>query len=218
MKMSLDRYELLNYVCSQIKTFFPDKKTIEKEEIRKYFDTALQRTEYCFSKINTKYFKDKSEVVFNHLHGDQYAMFLYFLSNTFYKNGSDINLCAKVFLLNKYLHGIDTYYEIELPDIFLFIHPLGTVLGRARYSDYLLIYQRCNVGSNKNIYPTLNKYVNLHPGSSILGNCIVGENCKIAAGSLLLDMDLPPNSLYIGNPKNYVIKESHEKSSFWNNT
>ena len=37
----------------------------------------------------------------------------------------------KLFLLNKALHGCDIYYEVALPSVFLLVHPLGTVLGRA---------------------------------------------------------------------------------------
>ena len=215
MRVTLSKDDLVDYVSNQIETFLPDDKIVDREEIKGHFDFAMQRVEYCFSKINNRYFKQGQEVVFNHLHGDQYAMFLYILANTLYRSNVDLNLCTKIFQLNKYLHSIDAYYEIELPKIFLFVHPLGTVLGRAKYSDYLIVYQQCNVGSNKNIYPTLKEYVSLHPGSSILGNCFVEKNCKIAAGSLLLDKDLPKNSLYIGNPRDFVIKESLEKNPIW---
>lgn len=215
MEMSLDKHELLDYVCTQVRNFFPDKRTVRKEEIKKYFDPALQRTEYCFSRINVRYFKRGVDVFFNHLHADHYAMFLYFLSNTLYKNNADTDLCAKIFQLNRYLHSIDAYYEVQLPDIFLFVHPLGTVLGRAQYSNFFMVYQNCNVGSNKNVYPVLKEYVSMHPGSSVLGNCMVEENCKLAAGSLLLDRNLEKNSLYIGNPQRYVIKESSERNPVW---
>ena len=215
MKMSISRSDLFEYVISQLKIFFPDKNVIEKKEIEQHFDLVLQRTEYCFSKVKGKYFTENSEVHFNHLHSDQYAMFLYFFSNTLYKKNSDLKLCTKIFQLNRYLHGIDVYYEVELPDIFLFVHPLGTVLGRGKYSNYFLVYQCCNVGSNKGIYPTLKEYVSLHPGSSVLGNCVVEENCKIAAGSLLLDKNLEKNSIYIGNPREFVIKKSGKRNPIW---
>jgi serine O-acetyltransferase len=117
--------------------------------------------------------------------------------------------------LNKYLHGIDAFYEVELPDIFLFVHPLGTVLGRGTYSDYFLVYQRCGIGSNHDVYPVMKEFVTLRPGSSILGNCIVEENCTIAAGSLLLDKNLGENTLYIGNPRDYVIKTNSEILPIW---
>ncbi|MGI6649712.1 MAG: hypothetical protein ACOX5W_11890 [Bacillota bacterium] len=142
-------------------------------------------------------------------------MFLYFAANTVYKDSNQLELATKIFLLNKYLHGIDAFYEVELPDIFLFVHPLGTVLGRGNYSNYFVVYQRCNIGSNHDIYPSMGENLIMHPGSAILGNCKVGDNCRIATGSLLLDMDLEANSIYIGNPSNYSIKKSEARPSIW---
>jgi len=93
---------------------------------------------------------------------------------------------------------------------------LGTVLGRGTYSDYFLVYQRCGIGSNQDVYPVMKEFVTLRPGSSILGKCVVKENCTIAAGSLLMDQDLQKNSIYIGDPKSYSIKNSPEILPIWN--
>ena len=215
MKLSLSRAELLDYVFQQMNNFFPDRNKCKSKDFVKYLDLSLERTEYCFSAINSKYFHNGRHVLFDHLHGDHYAMFLYFFASTLYREGYDENTCKKLFLLNKCLHGIDAFYEVELPDIFLFVHPLGTVLGRGSYSDYFIVYQRCNVGANKDQYPTLSKYVSMQPGAAILGNCTIGENCRIAAHALILDRDLEDNSVYMGNPNSFVIKKSPGPNRIW---
>lgn len=219
MKISMSKEDLLDYVTYQIKHFFPDKKS-NSDELGHYWDIALQRIEHCFSKINSKYYWDGQEAVLNHLNADHYAMFLYILSNTLYRNNSDTTLCTKVFQLNRYLHSIDVYYEVELPDIFMFVHSIGTVLGRAKYSNYFIAYQGCNVGGsvgagNKLVYPELQEYVTMHPGTSILGNCLVGRNATLAAGSLLLNQNLENDSLYIGNPRDYIIKKREAHHYAW---
>jgi serine O-acetyltransferase len=219
MKLSISSEELREYVSRQIKAFFPDRKT-DKGELIRYWEDALDRTEYCFNKVKSKYFWDGYDVTFNHLNADQYAMFLYILSNTLYRNNSDRNLCTKIFQLNRYLHSIDVFFEVKLPDIFLFVHTIGTVLGRAVYSDYLIVYQHCNVGGSTNadnqlVYPTIKKYVTMHPGTSILGDCTVGENCTLAAGSLLLNQKLERDNLYIGNPRNYIVKKREVHHYAW---
>ena len=66
--------------------------------------------------------------------------FFVFFSNSCYKNSLDKTICDKIYFLNKILNSIDIYYEVSLPNIFLLIHPVGTVLGRANYSDYLIVY------------------------------------------------------------------------------
>jgi serine O-acetyltransferase len=215
MKLSLPQPELIQYVSRQLNMFFPDEKGITSKELNRHFDKALQRVEYCFSKVNTKYFFDGKHSIFNHLHADQYCMFLYFLSNTFFRENDNINISSKVYLLNKALHGLDAFYEVNLPDIFLVIHPLATVLGRGTYGDYFIVYQRCGVGSNHDVYPTMGKHVTMHPGSAVLGKCSIGNNCKIGAESLIIDAALEDNSLYIGNPKQNVIKNVTQHSQFW---
>jgi len=142
-------------------------------------------------------------------------MFLYFTANTLFLNGADEKLCKKIFHLNRYLHGIDVFYEVKLPDVFLFIHPIGTVLRRANYQDYLLVYQRCVVGSNHDIYPTLGEYVSLHPGATILGDSNIGKGCKISAGSIIIDKNLEENSIYIGNTIKHTLKPISSVSQFW---
>lgn len=215
MHLTLNRNQLVDYVTRQVNNFFPDERSLSKSVLDPVINETLGRVEYCFSKINNKYFFDGNQSIFNHLHGDQYCMFLYYLSNTMYRNGVDPAYCNKIFLLNKCLHGLDAYYEVELPDIFLVIHPIATVLGRGKYSDYFLVYQRCGIGSNREIYPSMGKFVSLHPGSAILGNSNIGDNCSIASESLVLDTNLENNTTYIGNPKAHYTKKNLITSSFW---
>lgn len=215
MRMSLTLRQLVDYLVKQINTFMPDGDKVFANKIMPHIGTIMDRTRSCFSRINNKYFSDTDEVIFNHLHADQYAMFLYFTCNTLYRSEADLKLCTKICQLNKCLHGIDAFYEVELPEIFLFVHPLGTVLGRGTYSDFFLIYQRCGIGANNDVYPIMKEFVTLRPGSSILGDCFVEENCTIAAESLLLDKNLDKNSLYIGNPRDYIIKKNSGILSIW---
>jgi serine O-acetyltransferase len=215
MKMSMQRTALCHYVVHQLNTFFKDDSEVHVQSVSDHIDAVMERVEYCFSKVNNKYFYDGSSVIFNHLHGDQYCMFLYYLSNTLYRRNGDPIICSKIFLLNKLLHGIDAYYEVMLPDIFLVIHPLATVLGRATYGDYFIVYQRCGIGSNHDIYPVLGNHVTMHPGSVILGNCRIGDNCKLAAESLIIDCNIEKDTIYMGNPKQSALRSETQTSKFW---
>ena len=216
MHSSLSKSDLAYYINKQISNFFPFDNEKIFYVLNKHIDLAFQRIEFCFSKINNKYFFDGTNSVFNHLNGDQYAIFLYYLSNTLFRLNEDINLCSKIYLLNKALHGLDAFYEVQLPDIFMVVHPISTVLGRGKYDDYFIVYQRCGIGSNHNIYPTLGKYVTLHPGASVLGDSTINDNCAIASESFVLDRKIQSNQLYIGNPKSYILKENNIPiSQFW---
>lgn len=215
MKTTIKENEILTYTLKQVYNFFPDSAKYDALDILPYLNEAFRRLEYCFSSINNKYFCSSEGPIFNHLNGDQYSMYLYFLSNTLFRREYERSLCEKLFLLNKMMFGIDVFYEIDLPEIFLFVHPIGTVLGRAKYSNYLVVYQRCSVGSNHDIYPLLEEYVTLHPGSSVLGNCRVGQNTRIGANAMLIDKNIAENSIYIGNPKDFYTYENLSLNEIW---
>jgi serine O-acetyltransferase len=215
MKSSLDLEALCALAARQAAAFFDDGEAIAAQHLMPSARLALERLAHSFSKVNNVYFFDGSDVVFDHLHGDQYAMWLYVLSNQLHRDGAPRSWCKKLFLLNKALHGCDLFYEVELPSVFLLVHPLGTVLGRGHYGDYLVVYQRCGVGSNHGVYPTLGRHVTMHPGSAVLGRCTVGDDCSIAAESLLLDRDLPSGSVFIGSPRDPLIRPRTNPQPIW---
>lgn len=217
VRSTLSVSDLARYVVVQLNTHFPDPTPVVLDDIVPIIPSALARLEYCFARVYNKYFFDGTQAVFNHLHGDQYAMWLYFLSNELFRQGGDLAICSKLFLLNKALHACDIFYEVALPDIFLLVHPLGTVLGRGNYSDFLVSYQRVGVGSNRDIFPTLGSHVTLRPGAAVLGDCQVGNMCQIAAESLLLDRHLPDRSCYLGTPKQFEIRPNTSPNMVWRN-
>ena len=69
----------------------------------------------------------KKSVLFNHLNSDQFSTFLYFyLIHALQEKNK--NICDKIYYLNKTLNSIDLFTtEVAMPDIFLLVHPVGTV-------------------------------------------------------------------------------------------
>jgi len=208
MKMSLQSTVLTTYVSRQINIFFPDQE-INDKDLHIYIDKALERIEYCFSHIGLKYFFDGQQARFNHLHTDQYAMFLYFLSNTIYHLGGNPSLSSKIYALNKALHAVDAFYEVELPDIFAFQHPVGTVIGRGKYSNYFFVYQRCSIGANlDDVYPVIGEGVVMFGGSAIIGNCVVGNNCWLSVGTVVMNQNIASNSYVFGHSPHTIVKKA----------
>ena len=81
MEMSMSRSELQEYIGRQLSYFFPDHYAFKGADVEQTVEEAIQRTEYCFQFIsNRSYYRD-GKVFFSHLHSDQYAQFLFFLSN-----------------------------------------------------------------------------------------------------------------------------------------
>lgn len=215
VRCSLTQVQLATYVQGQVTGMFPDPQPVTVDDIQTVLSQVLTRLEHCFQAVDNKYFFDGQHAVFSHLHGDQYAVFLYMLSNELFRQGAPKDLCSKVFLLNKALHGCDMYYEVELPSIFLVVHPLGTVLGRGQYSDYFVAYQRCGVGSNRDIYPTFGQHVTLRPGAAVLGSSAIGDHCQIAAETLIIDQDIGDNTLVMGPSGARRIKPNPAPYPLW---
>lgn len=191
--LTISNKDLSQYVNKQVENMFPDNISIKKS-VDDGMKKALERVGYCFSRINNKYCHQDGRVVFNYQHTDHYASFLYFLSNTVWENSGDSTAAGKLYALNKALHGVDVFYEVRLPDIFFFSHPVGTVLGRAAYSDYLIISQGVTVGGNKDlIYPEIGQGTYLFSQSAIIGKCKTGKNNLISIGTIVREANTPDN-------------------------
>ncbi|NQV83558.1 MAG: serine acetyltransferase [Rhodospirillales bacterium] len=197
MKLSIQPEALTNYVKTQMQNLFPDAN-VDRDTLAPLVDEALERTEACFQKINLPNYTADGEVMFNHLHSDQYATFLYFLGNSAFRHGVGPDLPAKAYLLNKALHGVEIFYEVTLPENFLLVHPVGSVLGRATYGNYFTAYQGCTIGSNvTGEYPVFGEGVSMFAGSRAIGQCRIGANTMISTGTTVLNTDVPENSLAI---------------------
>lgn len=205
MKISLERHDLVGYVRRQIENIFPDGADIS--DLGRFVDIAMERVELCFSRIHVKSFQNAGQTHFNHRHTDQYALFLYYLSNSAFRAAGTHPIAEKAYALNKALHAIDAFYEVELPEIMLFSHPVGTVLGRAKYGDYFCCYHGCTVGANLNgDYPSIGRGVVMYGGSKIIGDTQIGDNTFIANGAVLIDQrKLAANSVVFGTRPNVGI-------------
>ena len=208
MELSLPRSELKSFVLSQLDHFYPDGKGLIECQgggvFSKAFDLALERLEYCFSYIRIQgYSTADGNPFFYHLNSDQYSQFLYYLSNSLWKLNGSQNICDKLILLNKALHGCWFSYKNNLPNIFLLVHPVGTVIGNVNYSDYLVVYQnvtvntiRSNIGGISVTYDqTFGKGLLLTAGAKIIGRESIGDWVTIGVNSCVYKQEIPSNSI-----------------------
>ena len=186
MQLSLSRTDLAAYLRKQFETLFPDGADLA--DLPRLVDLALGRVEHCFSRVRLKGFFANGQPRFSHLHCDQYAIFLYYLSNSTFREKPGHPIADKAYALNKALHALDAYYEVQLPDVFSVQHPVGTVLGRASYADYFLCYHNCTVGANlDNDYPSFGRGVVMYGGSRVIGKTAVGDNTFVSTGAIVID-------------------------------
>ena len=173
---NLPKTELGGAVFKQLDSFFPLLTEVEKLMIEDCLQVVIPQCEYNFSHSENKYFsteKDGKRITrFDAFHSIQWLTLLYSLSHELYLRKS--NLCDKVYYLNKIMHSVDLFYAIELPQIWSAEHPLGAVMGRAKYSNGFFFYQGCTVGGTKDkegniYYPVIEENVRMYSNSCIYG-------------------------------------------------
>ncbi len=191
--------ELAQYTNKQIENILICSVNVEE-----YVEDSLKRTHNCLGKSKNKYYIVDDFSVY---HTVKYSIYLYYLSNTIYLSG-DVELAEKVYYLNKVLHSVDWFYAIELPEYFGAEHPLGCILGRAKYSNGFFVYQGCTVGGNRGYYPKIGANVIMHANSTILGNCSIGNNVLISTGAIVKDDNIPSDCIVFGQSPNLIIKEN----------
>lgn len=195
MNISLTEEDLKNYIRQQLWRYFPDKYEFKGDDINKAFVRALERVEYCFSFINNSAYSDShGETFFSHLHSDQYAQFLYFFSNSLWEISENKPICDKLIYLNKVLNGFFYSYKCKLPDIFFLTHPVGSILGNAHYSDYLVISQNVTINTgesiNGDLCPRLGKGLYLAAGAKIIGNETIGDRVSIGVDAVVYNQKI----------------------------
>ena len=229
MILTLPKNELKYYLGKQLENFFPDgltEKYYKGRDIDIALDLALQRTENCFKHINNAAYSDeKGQTYFSHLHSDQYSQFLYFFMNSLWQESENKNICDKIILLNRTLNSIFVSYKCALPDIFFFGHPVGTILGNAKYSDYLYVSQNVTVntgeGGKKSLIPELGKGLFLAPGAKIISDEKIGDRVALGVDAVVYKQEIGDDKLVIREETgNIVIKENKKciQQSFFRTT
>ena len=207
MIFEIPKKEILKNLVRQLTSYF----SISDEEIQLLEDLSdgvFTRCAVCFSENNNKYYSKEGEAYFNPHHSGQYSIFLYFFSNSIFHQAKDnIRLADKMYYLNKIMNALDLFYEVELPEIFMLDHPVGTVIGRATYGNHFSFTQNCTIGNNRDIYPVIGEHVTVSAGAMILGNCKIGNHVILGAGACIKDENIPDNSLVFGSSPNLIIKK-----------
>ncbi len=207
MIWSLDEKHLHSYVVRLLHSYLPDGGSATSVEVP-WVRVAMERLEYCFSHIHRKYYIVEGRPRFDHLNADHMASFLWFLGNSAWRDGGE-DIAVRLSYLNKTMHGLDLFHSVAMPDIFVLAHPLGSVIGRGTFGNFLVVYQQVTIGAAESgsAFPTLGEGVAMYAGSAVIGDCLVGDNVVFAAHSMLVDTHVPSGSMVVGRyPEHRLLK------------
>ena len=200
--------DFTNHINSLILSEFPSSNidsNMEYLPLQNSFEKAIFSWAKIKSEIKVKYWKDYYKDYPNKFNSDHMALFLYRLAREEAQAGR-IESADRIAYLNKIRNGLDVWHTVALPVKTLFVHPIGTVLGRAKYGSSLICYQNVTVGDSKGNYPEFLGSCLLYSNVSVLGKSKIGSNVVIGAGTLVIDKAIPNNSIVYGQGKNLTIK------------
>ena len=109
------------------------------------------------------------------------------------------------------LTGIEIHPGAKIGRRLFIDHGMGVVIGEtAIVGEDVTLYQGVTLGGTGKEqgkrHPTLEDGVVVGGGAKILGNIIVGKNCRIGAGSVVL-RNVPENSTVVGVPGHIIFRE-----------
>jgi serine O-acetyltransferase len=197
---ALTKDSIVSYLDNQLLNFFPDGKS-SKDIINKNIDESLDRMMFSL-----KHVKLGGYTNFDILHSDLYAQFIYYVSNTIWRNDADKFAASKLFYLNKALHGLNCMYDTELPDIFLLIHCVGTVLGKATYNDFFVCCHNVTIGSDRGHSPVIERGVYMGPGSSVIGKTVIRSFSHLAINTVVLNRETEEGKVIINAQEGLSFK------------
>ena len=112
--------------------------------------------------------------------------------------------------LARLITGIEIHPGAQIGRRFFIDHGMGVVIGETTIvGDDVTLYQGVTLGGTGKEtgkrHPTIGNNVVVGAGAKVLGNIIVGENCRIGSGSVVL-RDVPDNSTVVGVPGHIIFR------------
>lgn len=147
------------------------------------------------------------------LYSGLHAVLAHKLSHKLYKDGHTFSARA-VSQAARALTGIEIHPGATIGRGFFIDHGAGVVIGEtAEIGDNCTLYQGVTLGgTGKDTgkrHPTLGNNVMVGAGAKILGPFRIGDNCKIAAGAVVLEA-IPDDCTAVGIPAR-VVRCKNEK-------
>jgi serine O-acetyltransferase len=141
-----------------------------------------------------------------------HALWAYRLNHWLWGHGAR-TLARFLSQVARLLTGIEIHPAAAIGRRLFIDHGMGVVIGETSIvGDDVTLYQGVTLGGTGKEqgkrHPTVRSNVVIGGGAKVLGNIVIGENCRIGAGSVVL-RDVPDNSTVVGVPGHIVFQNGH---------
>jgi len=146
-----------------------------------------------------------------------HAIFIYRIANRFYRLKL-YTMARFISHVGRMLTGIEIHPGATIGRRVLIDHGMGVVVGEtAELGDDCVLYQGVTLGAGREAregaatrgvkrHPTLGNGVIVGSGAEIQGAVVVGDNVRVASGSIVM-RDVPPDSIVVGVPGRVIYRE-----------
>ena len=195
------RIELIDNIKSAAKKA-ADVKTAVKTEIRDNLDAVKQRDPAAKSDAETLL-----------LNPGVHAILAYRVAHKLWQDEHFLAARA-VSTMARHRTGIEIHPGATIGKGLFIDHGMGVVIGEtAEIGDNCTLYQGVTLGgTGKDVgkrHPTLGDNVLVGSGAKVLGPLTISDNCKIAAGAVVL-ANIPDNSTAVGVPARIVRRHGRK--------
>lgn len=157
---------------------------------------------------NDPAFSSKVELFFNY--PGVWAIINYRIAHKFYKKGWR-RLARAIMGITQIITNIDIHPACEIGRRVFLDHAFGVVIGEtAIIGNDVLIYQCVTLGGvslekGKKRHPTVESGTVIGSGAKVLGDIVVGKNCRIGSNSVVVK-SVPDDSTAVGIPARVIMK------------
>lgn len=142
------------------------------------------------------------------LHPGNQAIALYRVYRWLYLRGHTF-LAEIGYRLNFLLCDVEINPDADIGPDFHLDHALSVLIGRrTRLGRGVRIYSHVAVGAlglpDSDPFMDVRDYVQIYHGAMVGGNCVIGEFAQIGLNAVVLDRDIPPYAVVVGNPGRVV--------------
>lgn len=142
------------------------------------------------------------------LHPGNQAIALYRVYRWLYLRGHTF-LAHLGYRLNFFLCDVEINPDADIGPDFHLDHALSVLIGRqTRLGRGVRIYSHVAVGAlglpGTRPFMDVRDHAQIYHGAMVGGNCVIGEYAQIGLNAVVLDRDIPPYAVVVGNPGKVV--------------
>ncbi|MGL5691909.1 MAG: serine O-acetyltransferase EpsC [Bacteroidales bacterium] len=166
---------------------------------------------YCYVKWRDPSIRSIFELL---LYPSFQVLFFYRISHFLYKIHAYFP--ARLFSqTGRFLTGIEIHPGARIGKRFFVDHGMGVVIGETTIiGNDVMIFHGVTLGGTGHEcgkrHPTIQDNVIIGAGAKVLGNIVIGDNCKIGANSVVLK-SMPADSTAVGIPARIIAQRPNEE-------